>query len=144
MKILIVGNGGRESAIAHTVRRFHPEAEIFVAPGNGGTEEAFINVAIKVEALDDLANFAEENKVNLTIVGPEVPLVMGIVDVFEKRGLKVFGPNKECAQFEGSKHFTKQFLMRNNIPTAAYASFNSDAVEACVAEATMLARGHWA
>lgn len=135
MKILIVGNGGRESAIAHTVRRFHPEAEIFVAPGNGGTEEAFINIPIKVEALDDLADFAEEKQVDLTIVGPEVPLVMGIVDVFEKRGLKVFGPNKECAQFEGSKHFTKQFLMRNHIPTAAYASFNSDAVEACVAEA---------
>ena len=135
MKILIIGNGGRESAIAHTVRRFHPEAEIFVAPGNGGTEEAFTNVPIKVEALDDLVDFAEENQVDLTIVGPEVPLVMGIVDVFERRGLKVFGPNKECAQFEGSKHFTKQFLMRNNIPTAAYASFNSDAVEACVAEA---------
>lgn len=135
MKILIIGNGGRESAIAHTVRHFHPEAEIFVAPGNGGTEEAFINVPIKVEALYDLADFAEEKQVDLTIVGPEVPLVMGIVDVFEKRGLKVFGPNKECAQFEGSKHFTKQFLMRNNIPTAAYASFNSDAVEACVAEA---------
>ena len=135
MKILIIGNGGRESAIAHTVRRFHPEAEIFVAPGNGGTEEAFINIPIKVEALDDLADFAEEKQVDLTIVGPEVPLVMGIVDVFEKRGLKVFGPNKECAQFEGSKHFTKQFLMRNHIPTAAYASFNSDAVEACVAEA---------
>ncbi len=135
MKILIVGNGGRESAIAHTVRRFHPEAEIFVAPGNGGTEETFTNVPIKVEALYDLADFAEENHVDLTIVGPEIPLVMGIVDVFEKRGLKVFGPNKECAQFEGSKHFTKQFLMRNHIPTAGYASFNSDAVEACVAEA---------
>lgn len=135
MKILIVGNGGRESAIAHTVRRFHPEAEIFVAPGNGGTEDAFTNIPIKVEELEVLANFAEEKQVDLTIVGPEVPLVMGIVDIFEKRGLNIFGPNKECAQFEGSKHFTKQFLIRNDIPTAAYASFKSDAVEACIAEA---------
>lgn len=135
MKILIIGNGGRESAIAHTVRRFHPDAEIFVAPGNGGTEDAFTNVAIKVEDLEGLADFATEKQIDLTIVGPEVPLVMGIVDVFEKRGLNIFGPNKECAQFEGSKHFTKQFLIRNDIPTAAYASFNSDAVESCIAEA---------
>lgn len=135
MKILIIGNGGRESAIAHTVRRFHPEAEIFVAPGNGGTEAAFTNIAIKVEDLDGLADFAAEKQIDLTIVGPEVPLVMGIVDVFEERGLKVFGPNKICAQFEGSKDFTKQFLIRNHIPTAAYASFNKDQVEACVAEA---------
>lgn len=135
MKILIIGNGGRESAIAHTVRRFHPEAEIFVAPGNGGTEDAFTNVAIKVEEIEALADFAADKQINLTIVGPEVPLVMGVVDVFEQRGLKVFGPNKECAQFEGSKDFTKQFLIRNHIPTAAYASFNKDEVEACVAEA---------
>ncbi len=135
MKILIIGNGGRESAIAHTVLRFHPEAQIFVAPGNGGTEVAFTNVAIEVEQLDKLADFAEKEGIDLTIVGPEVPLVMGVVDVFEKRGLRVFGPNKECSQFEGSKHFTKEFLMRNHIPTAAYASFNQDEVEACVAAA---------
>lgn len=135
MKILIIGNGGRESAIAHTIRRFHPEATIFVAPGNGGTANAFINVPIKASALADLAAFAEKEAVDLTVVGPEVPLVMGIVDIFEERGLKIFGPNKECSQFEGSKDYTKKFLMRHQIPTAAYASFKQDEVEACVTEA---------
>lgn len=135
MKILIIGNGGRESAIAHTIRRFHEDAVIYVAPGNGGTAERYINVPINVEALSELADFAEKEKIDLTIVGPELPLVLGAVDVFKARGLKVFGPNKECAQFEGSKHFTKKFLMRNQIPTAQYACFNRDAVEACVSEA---------
>lgn len=135
MKILVIGNGGRESAIAHTIRRFHPEAVIFAAPGNGGTAESYINVPIKVEALTELADFAEQEGVDLTVVGPEVPLVMGIVDLFESRGLKIFGPNKECAQFEGSKDFTKKFLMRHEIPTAAYASFKQDEVEECVAAA---------
>ncbi|MBE6022088.1 MAG: phosphoribosylamine--glycine ligase [Cellulosilyticum sp.] len=132
MKILVIGNGGRESAIAHTIRRFHKDATIYVAPGNGGTDLDYINVPIKVEALKELADFAEQEQVDLTVVGPEVPLVMGIVDVFNERGLKIFGPNKECAQFEGSKYFTKQFLMRNEIPTAQYASFNRNEVEACV------------
>ena len=135
MKILIIGNGGRESAIAHTVRRFHKDATIYVAPGNGGTGEKYINVPIKVEALEELADFAEKEQIDLTIVGPEVPLVMGIVDVFMARGLKIFGPDKECAQFEGSKHFTKKFLMRHQIPTARYASFSRDAKDACIAEA---------
>ena len=135
MKILIIGNGGRESAIAHTIRRFHPEATIFVAPGNGGTADAFVNVPIKVEALSELVDFAEKEAIDLTVVGPEVPLVMGIVDVFEGRGLKIFGPNKECSQFEGSKDYTKKFLMRHQIPTAAYASFKQDEVEDCVIEA---------
>ena len=135
MKVLVIGNGGRESAICHTVKRFHPEAEIFVAPGNGGTEVNYTNVAINVENLNELAEFAEKEKIDLTIVGPEVPLVMGIVDCFEAKGLKIFGPNKECAQFEGSKYFTKEFLMRHHIPTAAYASFKPSEVEACVAKA---------
>lgn len=135
MNILIIGNGGRESAIAHTIRRFHPEATIYVAPGNGGTEVEFKNVPLQVEQLEALAEFAEKQQIDLTIVGPEVPLVLGIVDLFEARGLKIFGPNKECAQFEGSKHYTKQFLMRNHIPTANYASFDRAAMEACIEEA---------
>ena len=132
MKFLVIGNGGRESAIANTIQRFHEDAMIYVAPGNGGTEQKYKNVPIKVEALAELADFAEKEKIDLTVVGPEVPLVMGIVDLFNERGLKVFGPNKECAQFEGSKYFTKQFLMRNDIPTAQYASFNHNEVEACI------------
>ncbi|WP_069997164.1 phosphoribosylamine--glycine ligase [Cellulosilyticum sp. I15G10I2] len=134
MKVLIVGNGGRESAIADTVKRFHTDAQIFVAPGNGGTAKAFTNVPIAADQIDALAEFAKDEQIDFTIVGPEVPLVLGIVDRFEALGIKVFGPNKVCAQFEGSKRFTKEFLMRNDIPTAKYASFNSDEVEACVAE----------
>ncbi|MEG0707734.1 MAG: phosphoribosylamine--glycine ligase, partial [Cellulosilyticaceae bacterium] len=126
MKILIIGNGGRESALADTIQRFHPEAKIFVAPGNGGTEDKYTNVAIAVENIEALATFALTEKVDLTVVGPEVPLVLGIVDEFEKQELKVFGPNKFCSQFEGSKKFTKEFLMRHNIPTAKYVSFEKE------------------
>lgn len=134
MKILVIGNGGRESAIAHTIKRFHKEATIFVAPGNGGTQTDFINVAIKVEQIDELAKFAKEKNVDLTIVGPEVPLVLGIVDKFQENGLQIFGPNKACAQFEGSKRFTKEFLLKYDIPTARYKSFNKDEKEACLKE----------
>lgn len=126
MKILIIGNGGRESALADTIQRFHPEAKIFVAPGNGGTEDKYTNVAIAVENIEALATFALTEKVDLTVVGPEVPLVLGIVDEFEKQELKVFGPNKFCSQFEGSKKFTKEFLIRHNIPTAKYVSFEKE------------------
>lgn len=135
MKVLVIGNGGRESAIAQTIQRFHKDATIYVAPGNGGTQKQFINVPIKVEAIEALAVFAEKEAIDLTIVGPEVPLVMGIVDYFNAKGLTIFGPNKACALFEGSKNFTKAFLFRNDIPTARYASFNRNQVEACIAEA---------
>lgn len=124
MKILIIGNGGRESALADTVKRFHPEATIYVAPGNGGTAKKYQNVNIKVTDLQGLTAFAVQEDVDLTIVGPEVPLVMGIVDEFEARNLRVFGPNKECAQFEGSKNFTKAFLEKYSIPTAGYKTFD--------------------
>lgn len=134
MKILIVGNGGRESAIAKTIKRFHPEATLFVAPGNGGTEAECINVPIKVEAIEELVAFAKKEAVDLTIVGPEVPLVMGIVDTFNTKGLSVFGPNKECAQFEGSKKFTKEFLMRHHIPTARYTSFDKTEKDKAIEE----------
>lgn len=134
MKVLVVGNGGRESAIADTIKRFHSDAQIFVAPGNGGTASTFTNVPIASDQIDALANFAQQEKIDITIVGPEVPLVLGIVDKFASMGIKVFGPNKECAQFEGSKRFTKEFLMRNDIPTARYASFNQDELEDCVSE----------
>lgn len=135
MNVLVIGNGGREFTIAQTVKRFHQDANIYVAPGNGGTQKQFINVPIKVEAIEELAQFAKEKQIDLTIVGPEVPLVMGIVDYFNERGLTIFGPNQACAQFEGSKNFTKAFLFRNDIPTARYASFNQNEVEQCVAEA---------
>lgn len=125
MKILLVGNGGREHALAQTILRFRPNAEVFVAPGNAGTAEIATNIPFQVTQINELALWAKENQIDLTIPGPEVPLVMGITDAFHNQGLRVFGPNKECAQFEGSKRFTKEFLVKYNIPTASYASFTN-------------------
>lgn len=125
MNILVIGNGGREHALAWKAAQ-SPEADrVFVAPGNAGTarEPGLENVNIDVMDLDGLANFAATNHVGLTIVGPEAPLVAGIVDLFEERGLRVFGPSAGAAQLEGSKAFTKDFLARQNIPTGAYANF---------------------
>ena len=125
MNILVIGNGGREHALAWKAAQ-SPEADrVFVAPGNAGTarEPGLENVNLDVMDLDGLANFAATNNVGLTIVGPEAPLVAGIVDKFEARGLRVFGPSAGAAQLEGSKAFTKDFLARQKIPTAAYANF---------------------
>lgn len=126
MNILIVGNGGRESAIADTIKRFRPEAAIFVAPGNGGTATKYTNVPIGVNEITKLINFAKEQAIDLTIIGPEEPLVLGIVDAFEAEGLPVFGPNKVCSTFEGSKDFTKSFLTKYGIPTAKYLTFTNE------------------
>lgn len=125
MNILIIGSGGREHALAWKAARSPLAGRVFVAPGNAGTarEERLENVAIDVMDLDALANFAATHEVGLTIVGPEAPLVAGIVDRFTKRGLRVFGPTAGAAQLEGSKAFTKDFLARQNIPTADYANF---------------------
>lgn len=125
MKILLVGNGGREHALAQTILGFHPEAQIFVAPGNAGTEHIAKNIPFKVTQIEELALWAKDNHIDLTIPGPEAPLVMGITDAFQLQGLRVFGPNKACAQFEGSKRFTKEFLVKYNIPTARYAHFTA-------------------
>ena len=125
MKILIVGSGGREHALAWKASRSDLTSEIYVAPGNGGTalEKDITNVEISAEDIDGLASFALKNKIDLTIVGPEVPLVLGITDEFKKKGLRCFGPSKDAARLEGSKDFMKDFLSRNNIPTALYKSF---------------------
>ena len=125
MKILIVGNGGREHALAWKVAQSTKVETVFVAPGNAGTaqENKVQNVAIGVNEIDALINFAQTNSIDLTIIGPEAPLVIGIVDEFQKISLPCFGPTKAAAQLEGSKLFTKDFLARHNIPTAAYANF---------------------
>ena len=125
MKVLIVGSGGREHALAWKASRSDLTSEIYVAPGNGGTalESDITNVEISAEDIDGLASFALKNKIDLTIVGPEVPLVLGITDEFKKKGLRCFGPSKDAARLEGSKDFMKDFLSRNNIPTALYKSF---------------------
>ena len=125
MKVLVIGNGGREHALTWKAAQSDLVSEVFVAPGNPGTalEPKTKNVNIGVCDIDALADFAEKEKIELTIVGPEAPLVAGIVDEFKKRNLKIFGPTKAAAQLEGSKSFTKDFLMRHNIPTAKYKNF---------------------
>lgn len=125
MNILIIGNGGREHALTWKVAQSPLAEKIFVAPGNAGTalESKAENVAIDVTDITGLVKFAKENHVGLTIVGPEAPLVIGVVDAFRQAGLKIFGPTQAAAQLEGSKAFTKDFLARHNIPTAFYQNF---------------------
>jgi len=124
MNVLIIGSGGREHALAWKVAQDPRIAKVFVAPGNAGTatEAKCENVAIDVLAIEQLADFAAAN-VQLTIVGPEAPLVKGVVDLFRSRGLDIFGPTAAAAQLEGSKAFTKDFLARHAIPTADYQNF---------------------
>ncbi|WP_415883736.1 phosphoribosylamine--glycine ligase [Neptuniibacter sp. QD34_54] len=125
MNVLIIGSGGREHALAWAAAQDANVAKIFVAPGNAATaqEDKMENVAIDVMDLDGLRTFAQENSVDLTIVGPEAPLVAGIVDHFQKEDLRIFGPSEGAAQLEGSKAFTKDFLARQQIPTAEYENF---------------------
>ncbi|WP_430461689.1 phosphoribosylamine--glycine ligase [Thalassolituus sp. LLYu03] len=125
MKILVIGSGGREHALAWKALQSPLVEKVFVAPGNAGTaiEDGLENVAIDVMDFDALQKFAEDNAIGLTIVGPEAPLVGGIVNQFEAAGLKIFGPRKGAAQLEGSKAFTKDFLARHKIPTADYQNF---------------------
>lgn len=125
MKILVIGSGGREHALAWKLKQSSSTEIVFVAPGNAGTasEEGVENVDIAADDIQGLCDFAKQNNIDLTVVGPEVPLVMGVTDLFESNGLRCFGPNKAAAQLEGSKNFTKEFLARHNIPTADYQSF---------------------
>lgn len=126
MKILVIGGGGREHALAWKAAQSAGVTEVFVAPGNAGTacEPGLSNVAIEATDIAGLLAFAQENQVALTIVGPEAPLVAGVVDAFQAAGQVIFGPSKGAAQLEGSKAFTKDFLARHHIPTAAYGTFS--------------------
>lgn len=125
MNVLVIGSGGREHALAWKAAQSSQVEKVFVAPGNAGTatEDKLENVAISVGEISTLVTFAKENNVELTIVGPEQPLVDGVVDAFQAEGLAIFGPSAKAAQLEGSKAFTKDFLARHDIPTAAYANF---------------------
>ncbi len=125
MNILIIGGGGREHALAWKAAQSPLADTVFVAPGNAGTalEPKLENIPIAVEAIPELLAFAQANNVGLTIVGPEAPLVEGVVDSFRSAGLNCFGPSRRAAQLEGSKSFTKDFLARHQIPTAAYGVF---------------------
>jgi phosphoribosylamine--glycine ligase len=125
MKILVIGSGGREHALAWKLAQSPRVARVFVAPGNAGTarERKCTNVPIGAEDIERLAQFAQSEGIGLTVVGPEAPLVAGIVDRFREAGLVCFGPTRRAARLEGSKYFTKEFCLRHAIPTAAYASF---------------------
>lgn len=131
MKVLVVGSGGREHAICMAASKSKRVDKIYCAPGNAGISQLAELVPIKAMEFDALADFAEENSIDFTIIGMDDPLVGGVVDVFEKRNLKVFGPNKSAAILEGSKAFSKDLMKKYNIPTAAYENFDnaSDAIE---------------
>ena len=142
MKILVVGGGGREHAICWKLSNESNVEKIYCAPGNAGISSIAECVNIGDSDIENLLKFAKENKIDLTIVGPEIPLVAGIVDVFEKEGLKIFGPNKKCAQLEGSKSFSKDFMIRHNLPTAKYKEYTDlDEAISVVIKADGLAAG---
>ncbi len=127
MKLLVIGSGGREHALAWRLTQ-NPKVQcVYVAPGNAGTarEEGLVNV--NLTAIPDLLNFAQEEKIHLTVVGPEAPLAAGVVDAFQAAGQRIFGPSQRAAQLESSKDFAKQFMVRHKIPTARYATFTSAA-----------------
>lgn len=123
MKILIVGNGGREHAIAWKLAQSPRVEKLFCAPGNAGIASLAQCVAIGAEDIEGLCRFACEEQVDMAVIGPEVPLAMGVVDALEEKGIRAFGPNKSCARLEASKAFTKSFLARHGIPTAGYKEF---------------------
>ncbi|AOJ22369.1 phosphoribosylamine--glycine ligase [Burkholderia cenocepacia] len=137
MKLLVVGSGGREHALAWKLAQSPRVQMVYVAPGNGGTAQDERLKNVDITALDELADFAEREGVAFTLVGPEAPLAAGIVNLFRARGLKVFGPTREAAQLESSKDFAKAFMKRHNIPTADYETFS----DAAAAHAYLDAKG---
>lgn len=150
MKVLVIGSGGREHALVWKIGQSPKVDKIYCAPGNAGIAQQAECVAIKADDLDGLLAFAQQNQIDLTVVGPEVPLTMGIVDKFQEQGLKIFGPSGKAAEIEGSKTFAKDLMAKYNIPTAKYGAF-TDAAEAksfldtvglpCVVKADGLAAG---
>ncbi len=120
MKVLIIGNGGREHALVEVISKSRSVNKIFCAPGNVGTAQKAENVNIQVFNIKGLVNFAKENEINLTIVGPEIPLMLGVVDEFRKNGLRIFGPTAEAAKLETSKIFAKEIMQKYNVPTADF------------------------
>lgn len=124
MNVLVIGSGGREHAIVWKLKQSPNLSRIYCAPGNAGIAGLADLVPIRVDDVEGIYQFAKKNKINLTVVGPEVPLVKGVVDLFEKNGLRIFGPSKYAAQLEGSKVFAKNFLRKYRIPTAGYVTFD--------------------
>ncbi len=149
MKILVIGSGGREHALVWKIGQSPKVEKVFCAPGNAGIGEMVKLVPIGPEEIEKLSDFAEKEKIDLTVVGPEIPLTLGIVDLFEKRGLRIFGPNCGAARLEGSKAFAKEIMEENRIPTAAAVTFSDPASakryvaqkKSCVVKADGLAGG---
>ena len=127
MRILVIGSGGREHALVWKISQSRKVKKIYCAPGSEAIDELAECVDIGSDRIETLANFAEKEKIDLTVVGPELPLTSGITDLFESRGLKIFGPNKKAAQLEGSKAFAKEVLQENHIPTACFGTFTDAA-----------------
>jgi phosphoribosylamine--glycine ligase len=134
MKILVLGSGGREHALVWKLAQSPHATELWCAPGNAGIALERLqnggliqNLPIGAEDLPALLNFAEQNKPDLTVVGPDNPLALGVVDLFQSRGLRIWGPNKKAAQFESSKVFSQNFMEKNGIPTAKAGTFSDDA-----------------
>jgi phosphoribosylamine---glycine ligase len=125
MKILVIGSGGREHALAWKIAQNKEVSRVFVAPGNAGTATNPDMVNVPISSVQDLLAFAQKEQIYLTVVGPEAPLSMGVVDAFRAAGLKIFGPTKAAAQLESSKDFAKAFMLRHNIPTAKYQTFTN-------------------
>ena len=127
MKVLVIGSGGREHALVWKISQSASKPKVYCAPGSAAIGELAAPVAIQPEQIGKLADFASNEKIDLTVVGPELPLTLGIADLFESRGLRIFGPNKAAAQLEGSKAFAKEMLKQTNIPTAAFGTFTDAA-----------------
>jgi phosphoribosylamine--glycine ligase len=127
MKILVIGSGGREHALVWKISQSPKITRLYCAPGSAAIGELAECVAIGPEQIEKLADFAGKEKIDLTVVGPELPLTLGITDLFESSGLRIFGPNKAAARLEGSKAFAKEILQQNNIPTAAFGTFTDQA-----------------
>src|SRR3990167_7741156 len=125
MKVLVIGSGGREHALVWKIAQSRKVERIYCAPGNPGTSQLAENIAIDVLDLNGLLKFAKDNKIGLTIVGPEIPLIDGIVDLFTKNKLTIIGPDKKAAQIEGSKVFAKKLLLKYKIPTAKFKVFDN-------------------
>lgn len=123
MKVLVVGNGGREHALVWKLSQSKLVSQLYCAKGNAGTQKIAINVPIEPTDVESLADFAQKEGIDFTVVGPEAPLTLGLADIFERRGLKVFGPNRTASMLEGSKVFAKEFMQRHNIPTAEFQVF---------------------
>ena len=125
MRVLVIGGGGREHALVWKISQSQKVTDIYCSPGNAGTAEIAKNVPIAADQVDQLLAFAQENEIGLTVVGPEQPLVMGIVDQFQEKGLRIFGPTACAAELEGSKAFSKDIMKKHGLPTAEYKTFSS-------------------